>query len=67
MDKKDSWPKEGKLKNGLIILLIVIVTAILITLFEEKTNLKASKKIAGGIAILCVAIWIYKPAAKKEI
>ncbi len=42
MGKKDFWPKEGKLKKGLIILAIVISGALLITLIEEKTNIKAT-------------------------
>ncbi|MBL0146907.1 MAG: hypothetical protein IPP48_15505 [Chitinophagaceae bacterium] len=40
MGKKDFWPKEGKLKKGLIILAIVISGALLITLIEEKQILK---------------------------
>ena len=38
MDKQDLWPKEGKLKKGLIILVIVILSALLITLLEEKNR-----------------------------
>jgi phage-related holin len=65
MDKKDFWPKEGKLKKGLIILAIVIVSALLITLLEEKTNIK-TKKITFVIAFACIGVWVYKPADKKE-
>lgn len=65
MEKKDLWPKEGKLKKGLIILAIVIVSALLITLLEEKTNIKP-KKLTFLIALACIGIWIYKPADKKE-
>lgn len=65
MDKKDFWPKEGKLKKGLIILAIVIVSALLITLLEEKTNIKP-KKISFIIAFACIGIWLYKPVDKKE-
>lgn len=65
MDKKDFWPKEGKLKKGLIILAIVIVAALLITLLEEKTNIK-TKKLPFVIALACIGVWLYKPADKKE-
>lgn len=65
MDKKDFWPKEGKLKKSLIILAIVIVSALLITLLEEKTNIKA-KKLPVVIAFACIAFWVYKPAVKKD-
>jgi hypothetical protein len=65
MDKKDFWPKEGKLKKGLIILVIVIVASLLITLMEEKTNIKA-KKLPIVIAFACIGVWLYKPAKKSE-
>lgn len=65
MDKKDFWPKEGKLKKGLIIFAIVIVSALLITLLEEKTAIK-TKKLTFVIAFACIAVWLYKPASKKE-
>jgi hypothetical protein len=65
MEKKDFWPKKGKLKKGLIILAIVIVSALLITLLEEKTNIK-TKKFTFVIAFLCIGVWVYKPAEKKE-
>jgi hypothetical protein len=65
MNKKDFWPKEGKLKKGFIILTIVIASALLITLLEEKTNLK-SKKLTYVIAFACIGVWLYRPAQKKE-
>jgi phage-related holin len=65
MDKKDFWPKEGKLKKGLIIFAIVIVSALLITLLEEKTVIK-TKKLTFVIAFACIGVWVYKPADKKE-
>jgi phage-related holin len=65
MDKKDFWPKEGKLKKGLIVLTIVIVSALLITLLEEKTIIK-TKKLTFVIAFACIGVWLYKPADKKE-
>jgi len=65
MDKKDFWPKEGKLKKGLIIFAIVIVAALLITLMEEKTNIK-TKRLPFIIALACIGVWLYKPADKKE-
>jgi len=65
MDKKDFWPKEGKLKKGLIILAIVITAALLITLLEEKTGIK-TKKLSFVIAIACIGVWLYKPSDKKE-
>jgi hypothetical protein len=66
MKRKDFWPKEGKLKKSLFILAIVIVSSLLITLFEEKTNLKLSKRIGIGIALLSVGIWLYNPGNKKR-
>jgi hypothetical protein len=66
MTKQDLWPKEGKLKKGLIILAIVIVAALLITLLEEKTNFKAGRKLPMAIAFASIAVWVYKPAFKKE-
>ena len=66
MDKKQLWPEEGKAKKGFIILAIVIVGALLITLLEEKTNIKLSKKIPFVIAFACLGVWFYKPAKPKE-
>lgn len=61
MDKKQFWPEEGKLKKGLIIMVIVIVGALLITLLEEQTNIKLSKRIPFVIALSCLGVWFYKP------
>lgn len=66
MNKKDFWPKEGKLKKGLIILAIVIVAALLMTLLEEKTNVKMTEKNAFVIALICVGVWLYNPGKKVE-
>ena len=66
MNKKEFWPKEGKLKKGLIILGIVIVGALLITLLEEKTNIKLSKRIPFIIAFSCLGVWFYNPQKSKE-
>lgn len=66
MTKQDLWPKEGKLKKGLIILAIVITGALLITLVEEKTNLHISKKIPFVIAMACLGVWVYNPAKKEK-
>jgi hypothetical protein len=65
MTKQEIWPKEGKLKKGIIIILIVILAATGITLLEEKTNFKAGKKLPLIIGLACVAVWFY-PAPKKE-
>lgn len=65
MEKQELWPKEGKLKKGLIILAIVIVSALLITLLEEKTTFKHTKRLPVVIALACMAVWIY-PRNKKE-
>ncbi len=61
MNKKEIWPKEGKLKKGLMILAIVIIGALLITLLEEKTNIKLSKRIPFVIALACLGVWFYNP------
>lgn len=66
MNKKEFWPKEGKLKKGLIILAIVIVGSLIITLLEEKTSINLSKRVPFVIALSCLGVWFYKPAAKKE-
>ncbi len=66
MTKNELWPKEGKLKKGLIILVIVIVAAFLITLLEEKTNFKHTQKLPVVIALSCIAVWLYKPEKKGE-
>ncbi len=65
INKQDLWPKEGKLKKGIIILAIVIVSALLITLLEEKTTIKV-KRLPIVIAFSCIGIWLYKPTKKKE-
>lgn len=65
MDKKQFWPKEGKLKKGLIILVIVIVGSLLITLLEEKTTIKLSKRIPFVIAFACLGVWFYHPNKPK--
>lgn len=67
MDKKDFWPNEGKLKKALIILAIVIVSALLIVLIEEKTSVKLSKKFSVAIAFACIGVWLYKPEKPKDI
>jgi hypothetical protein len=61
MDKKQIWPEEGKLQKGLIILVIVIVGSLLITLLEEKTNIKLSKRVPFVIAFACLGVWFYNP------
>jgi hypothetical protein len=66
LSKKDIWPKEGKLKKGLIIFVIVAIGALLITLVEEKTNIKLSNKATVGIALACVGVWVYKPEKKQN-
>jgi hypothetical protein len=66
MNKKEFWPKEGKLKKGLIILAIVVVSALLIVLIEEKTKVKLSKKISVAIAFACIGVWLYQPEKSKD-
>jgi uncharacterized membrane protein YebE (DUF533 family) len=66
VSKKDLWPKEGKLKKVLIIFAIVAVGALLITLVEEKTNIKLSNKATVGIALACIGVWVYKPEKKQD-
>lgn len=65
MKKNEFWPKEGKLKKGLIILAIVVVSVLAATLLEEKNGLRLSKKMYMVIAFLCIAIWIYQPGNKN--
>jgi hypothetical protein len=64
--KQDLWPKEGKLKKGLIILGIVILCAVAITLLEEKTQFKAGKKLPLIIAFSCLGVWVYKPGKNNQ-
>lgn len=66
MDKKQWWPKEGKAKKGLIMLVIVIVGALLITFLEEKTNIRLSKRVPFVIAFACLGVWFYSPIKTKE-
>jgi hypothetical protein len=66
IDKKDFWPKEGKLKKGLIILGIVVAGALLITLLEEKTSIKLAKRVPFIIALACIGVWLYKPSQPKD-
>lgn len=68
LNKEELWPKEGKLKKGLIILAIVIVSALLMTLLEEKTGFKHTRRLPFVIAFACIAVWMYKPrpVEKKE-
>lgn len=68
MEKQELWPKEGKLKKGLIILAIVIVSSLLMVLLEEKTGFKHTKRIPFVIAAACLGVWFYKPeqGRKKE-
>lgn len=66
MIKQELWPKQGKLKKGLIVMAIVVVSALLITLLEEKTNFKHTKKLTFVIAFACIAVWIYKPNKKEK-
>ena len=65
MDKKEFWPKESKLKKGLIILGIVIIGSLLITLVEEKSNIKLSKKVPFVVALVCLGVWFYNPEKSK--
>ena len=66
MGKKEFWPKEGKLKKGLIILAIVIVGSLLMTLLEEKTSIKMSKRVPFVIALACLGVWFYAKKKKKK-
>ena len=66
IDKSQFWPKKGKLKKGLIILAIVIVGSLSITLLEEKTNIKFSKRVPFVIALACLGVWFYNPENHKR-
>ncbi|HOZ69096.1 MAG TPA: hypothetical protein PLU11_01155 [Chitinophagaceae bacterium] len=65
MNKTEWWPKEGKLKKGLIILGIVIVAALIMTLIEEK-GVTFTKRMPFVIALSCLAVWFYQPAKKEK-
>ena len=65
MNKTEWWPKEGKLKKGLIILGIVIVAALIMTLMEEK-GVTFTKRMPFVIALSCLAVWFYQPAKKEK-
>ena len=65
MNKHEFWPKEGKLKKGLIILGIVVLAALAITLIEEKSHIKLSNKVTIAIALACIGVWLYKPVKKE--
>ena len=67
MNKQDLWPKEGKLKKGLIILAIVVVGSLAIVFIEEQSGIKISKKVPMAIALAAVGVWLYQPAKKEEM
>ncbi|MFN8290865.1 MAG: hypothetical protein U0U70_11445 [Chitinophagaceae bacterium] len=54
------------MKKGLLIFLVVALSALLITLLEEKTGFKHTQKLAVVIALACTGIWFYQPAKKEE-
>ena len=66
MNKTEWWPKEGKLKKGLIILGIIIVASLLLTLIEEK-GVTFTKRMPFIIALSCLAVWFYQPAKKEKV
>ncbi len=66
MNKTEWWPKEGKLKKGLIILGIIIVASLLMTLIEEK-GVTFTKRMPFIIALSCLAVWFYQPAKKEKV
>lgn len=66
MDKKEFWPKEGKLKKGLTILAIVIIGSLLTVLLEEKSSIKLSKRVPFVIALACLGVWFYNPENQKR-
>lgn len=66
IDKSQLWPKEGKLKKGLIIFAIVVIGSLLIVLLEEKSNIKLTKRIPFVMALACVGIWVYQ-AERKQV
>lgn len=66
IEKSQLWPKKGKLKKGLIILAIVIVGALLMTLLEEKTDIKLSKRVPFVIAFASLGVWFYNPEKVKR-
>jgi hypothetical protein len=66
MNKQQFWPKEGKLKKGLIILAIVIVASLAAVLLEEKTKIKLSQRSFYLVSFLCVGIWLYQPKTTED-
>lgn len=63
MNKMEWWPKTGKAKKAVIILVIIIGASLLMTLLEEK-GITMTKKIPFLIAMSCLAVWLYQPAKK---
>lgn len=66
MVKNECWPKDGKLKKGLIILASIIVSSLLIVLLEEKTGFKHTKRIPFVIVAVCPCIWFYQPRKEEN-
>lgn len=66
MLKQELWPKEGKLKKGIIILAIVVLSSLLITLLEEKIKFRHTQKLPVIIALACAGVWFYKPAKNEN-
>ncbi len=65
-DKKDIWPKEGKLKKGLIILAIIIVGVTAITLIEEQSAVKFTKRMPVILGLACAGVWFYNPSKNNK-
>ena len=66
IDKSQLWPKEGKLKKGLIILAIVIVGSLLITLLKKRqiSNCQRESRL-----LLPLSVWVsgfMLPRIKKK-
>lgn len=66
MEAKELWPKKGKLKKAIMILVIVLFSVLAIALMEEKTNYNAVKKLTLIVAVACLAVWFYLPHSKES-
>ena len=66
INKNQLCSQTGKLNKALIIVCIVIVSALLFVLLEEKSGFRISHKLTYLVAFACVAIWLYQPATKNE-
>ena len=59
INKNQLWPQTGKLNKALIIVCIVIVSALLFVLLEEKSAFRIYRKLTYLVALACCQVVTY--------